>query len=559
MKSTYLVIAFLATFLTSDALPITSTGQNCAVCEIIVDIVRDTMTNPDFDNWIEPFVVFMCAALKIQDNFVCQGFVSANKDEFIWIMSQYLKNPIEICGIFVSDCDYSFQPNNATWTLPMPGIKPLHQEIPDPDEKEAIKMPAGKWGTVAGASGVVKCDLPYWTLINMLEHIVATHNDIDYILVSGDLESHATYDYTFESHEFIAKNISNTLRSYFPDKNIYFAIGNHEGIPVDNFAPHFTPERFHMDPLYTVMADSWEGWVPDDQRDSIIYNGCYVKQLFPGLRLISLNNGFGDYHNFFLYLNQTDPDGTMTWLIDQLAMAEYAGDKVQILAHMPGTDNMALEGWAINYYNAVNRFEDTIVGQFFGHTHYATYCMTYEDPEDYKSRPTSVIYSAPSVTTISNYNPGYRLWTIEGNYSGSNFQIIDFEEWMLNLTVANENPDQPPQWEAMFLSAKEEYEMPSLKPTYWNQLIDRMLTNDTLLQQFLRNYYRISDRDCDMDCKNSILCHLRQAHHSDNLCSDFMPPQKQAYAEKFPNFKSKNEAIEYVEDIKKKLLKNHKN
>uniref|UniRef100_A0A914C521 Uncharacterized protein n=1 Tax=Acrobeloides nanus TaxID=290746 RepID=A0A914C521_9BILA len=130
---------------------------------------------------------------------------------------------------------------------------------------------------------------------------------------------------------------------------------------------------------------------------------------------------------------------------------------------------------------------------------------------------------------------------------------------MLNLTVANENPDQPPQWEAMFLSAKEEYEMPSLKPTYWNQLIDRMLTNDTLLQQFLRNYYRISDRDCDMDCKNSILCHLRQAHHSDNLCSDFMPPQKQAHAEKFPNFKSKNEAIEYVEDIKKKLLKNHKN
>lgn len=41
-------------------------------------------------------------------------------------------------------------------------------------------MPAGKWGTVAGKSGVVKCDLPYWTLINMLDHINATHKDVGF-------------------------------------------------------------------------------------------------------------------------------------------------------------------------------------------------------------------------------------------------------------------------------------------------------------------------------------------------------------------------------------------
>lgn len=68
------------------------TGQNCAVCEIIVDIVRDSMTNPDFDNWIEPFVVFMCAALKIEDNFVCQGFVSANKVKLSWVILGYFKS-----------------------------------------------------------------------------------------------------------------------------------------------------------------------------------------------------------------------------------------------------------------------------------------------------------------------------------------------------------------------------------------------------------------------------------------------------------------------------------
>ena len=80
-----------------------------------------------------------------------------------------------------------------------------------------------------------------------------------------------------------------------------------------------------------------------------------MKKLFPGLRLISLNNALGDAVNFYLYINQTDPDGTMTWLLEQLEDAERNGDKVHIVAHIGGGDGEALEGWAINYYNAVNR------------------------------------------------------------------------------------------------------------------------------------------------------------------------------------------------------------
>lgn len=111
----------------------------------------------------------------------------------------------------------------------------------------------------------------------------------------------------------------------------------------------------------------------------------------------------------------------MSWLIDQLAIAEYAGDKVQIVAHIPTGSSEAYEGWALNYLNAVNRFEDTIVGQFFGHEHSEEYSMTYLDIDDFTSRPTSVIFSAPSVTTYSSYNPAYRIYTIDGNYQGSTY------------------------------------------------------------------------------------------------------------------------------------------
>ena len=37
----------------------------------------------------------------------------------------------------------------------------------------------------------------------------------------------------------------------------------------------------------------------------------------------------------FLYLDQADPDGTMSWLIEELLQAESGGFYVHILAHIP--------------------------------------------------------------------------------------------------------------------------------------------------------------------------------------------------------------------------------
>lgn len=60
--------------------------------------------------------------------------------------------------------------------------------------------------------------------------------------------------------------------------------------------------------------------------------GCYTLNLYPGLRLISVNNPLGgDALNVWMLMNQTDPDGTVQWIIDQLVDAEKAGDKVGIL------------------------------------------------------------------------------------------------------------------------------------------------------------------------------------------------------------------------------------
>lgn len=49
------------------------------------------------------------------------------------------------------------------------------------------------------------------------------------------------------------------------------------------------------------------------------------------------------------------------------------------------------------------------------------FIVFYEEMDDFRSRPTSMMYSAPSVTTFENLNPAYRIYTIEADYPESQY------------------------------------------------------------------------------------------------------------------------------------------
>ena len=65
------------------------------------------------------------------------------------------------------------------------------------------------------------------------------------------------------------------------------------------------------------------------------------------------------------------------------------------------------------------RYESTIVGQFYGHTHFDHFEVFYDTAT--LTRPTSVAYISPSVTPFSNINMGYRIFTTDGNYTASSW------------------------------------------------------------------------------------------------------------------------------------------
>ena len=65
------------------------------------------------------------------------------------------------------------------------------------------------------------------------------------------------------------------------------------------------------------------------------------------------------------------------------------------------------------------RYESTITGQFNGHTHKDEYQVFYDLHN--KTRAVGMTYVGGSVTPFSHTNFGFRIYTMDGNYTGSSW------------------------------------------------------------------------------------------------------------------------------------------
>ena len=143
--------------------------------------------------------------------------------------------------------------------------------------------------------------------------------------------------------------------------------------------------------------------------------------------------------------------GQLDWLAKTLQKSEDIGEKVHILGHYPPSN--CLSSWKNNYYRIVNRYESTITGQFFGHTHNDQFYVMYdiENPD----RAIGMEYVTGSATTYSFLNPGYRIYTIDGNYNESSYDVLDYRNVFLNLTEAN--LFQTPTWRNEYTAKVKEH------------------------------------------------------------------------------------------------------
>jgi len=282
-------------------------------------------------------------------------------------------------------------------------------------------------------------------------------------------------------------------------------------VPTDAMAPHGMEEYETRGPqwLYQILASTWSKYLTPLAITQTNYRGSYAIKPFPGLKLISLNTVYCSRFNFYLYLDQVDPDGTLEWLIEQLLDSEARGEKVHIISHIPNGSSYCLPGWSTNFYEVINRFEGIISGQFYGHTHHDHFQVFYEN-SDVNGRATHFNWIAPSLTTESWVMPSYRIYTIDGNYTGSSFTVLDAETYSANVTEANAL-NRDPEWKLLY-NTRQFYGMTDLSPQSWSELIERLYKDNDLFDSYLRFYYRNDPQEsCDNACRRKFICAMKSA------------------------------------------------
>ncbi|CAF1250243.1 unnamed protein product [Rotaria sordida] len=225
--------------------------------------------------------------------------------------------------------------------------------------------------------------------------------------------------------------------------------------------------------------------------------------------------------NYWLFINGTDPLDQLQWLVQWLQYAEDHEEKVHIIAHYPPRFCLAVFSW--NFNRIINRYENTIAGQFYGHTHYDEFNMFYDEIDP--TRPVSMAYITPSLSPRPFSNPSYRIYTMDGNYSGSSYWVLDHRTVIMNLTASNMY-NHTIMHEEYY--ARDAYQMENLFPKDWDNLIER-LQNDidgplmgTVYKHYTKSY--ADGSQCDHKCRRGLLCGFKTARSDNPHACDSIPP-----------------------------------
>ncbi|XP_077596610.1 sphingomyelin phosphodiesterase [Stigmatopora nigra] len=520
------------------------TSISCRVCQVLFTVLDVALLSDINEERVAYAVREACIRLHVADEHVCRNITELFRDDFIRALQESLLWPTEACAVLVGPSCGKFDiyaPWNVTLPKdPKPPVKPPVPPKPGSpksrvlfltdihwdkeyvtgsaaDCKEPLccrndsysppwrREPAGYWGTYS------KCDLPLWTVENLLQN-VARSGPWDWAYWTGDIPAHNVWSQTRKQQLSELTVITRIIQKYLPNVTVYPAIGNHESTPVNSFPPPFVHGNRSSTWLYDTMAGEWSQWLPEQALKTLRYGGFYTVEIQPGLRLVSLNMNFCARENFWLMVNSTDPANQLQWLVHILQSSEDKGEKVHIIGHIP--PSLCLSSWSWNYYHIINRYESTITGQFFGHTHFDEFQMFYDTES--LSRPLGVAFIAPSVTTYINLNPGYRVYYVDGNYGGSSRLVVDHETYILNLTEANQQwgkPQDNPKWTLLY-RATEAYGLTSLFPSELEALVRGFLSDDHLFQGFwyFRHKGHVSE-PCKETCKTAIVCLLRSGRY----------------------------------------------
>lgn len=231
------------------------------------------------------------------------------------------------------------------------------------DTSSEMKSPAGFWGSVAS------CDLPVHTLSSLVETL-SEEIKPDLVLWTGDNASHDVWKVSEDAAAIATRIIGSQLHVNLTEKNsipLFPAIGNHEERIVDLFNPY---DASFEQPLLKNISEVYSMFLSEEKTGEFYKKG-YYSEIVSGtkLRIIAINCFLCDSMNFYLLRNPTDPWNQIDALRKTLQSAEDAGEKVFIIGHIPPGDTTYMNECNLRYNVLMERYQNIIRGQFYGHTH----------------------------------------------------------------------------------------------------------------------------------------------------------------------------------------------
>uniref|UniRef100_A0A8C7BMS1 Acid sphingomyelinase-like phosphodiesterase n=1 Tax=Neovison vison TaxID=452646 RepID=A0A8C7BMS1_NEOVI len=365
-----------------------------------------------------------------------------------------------------------------------------------------------------GPFGDVLCDSPYHLILSAFDFIKNSGQEASFMIWTGDSPPHVpVYELSTDKVIDVIANMTNTIRTVFPNLQVFPALGNHDYWPQDQL-PVVTSK------VYNAVADLWKPWLDEEALRTLRKGGFYTQKVSPNLnlRIISLNTNLY-YGPNIMTLNETDPANQFEWLESILSTSQQNKEKVYIIAHIPvgylpysSSTTAMREFHNEKLINIFRKYSSVIVGQFYGHTHRDSMMVL----SDEKGSPINSLFVAPAVTPVKSVlqkqtnNPGVRLF----QYDPRDYKLLDMLQYYLNLTEANLKGES--DWKLEYVLTQT-YSIEDLQPKSLYGLAKQFAVPGN--EQFLKyyNYFFVSYDSsviCDGKCKAYQICAILSLDHS---------------------------------------------
>lgn len=212
---------------------------------------------------------------------------------------------------------------------------------------------------------------------------------------------------------------------------------------------------------------------------------------------------------------EKDPNGQFEWLIKELQAAEDAGQRAWLISHIPSGIPDHFHDYSQYFDQIVQRYEATIAGLFYGHTHMDEFQIAYSN---YTNRAaataTAMGYIVPAMTPTEG-SPSFRVYEIDPD----TFGILDYTQYIAN--ISDPTFQKKPEWLPYYF-AKADYGsklLPpvtdpkvELTPAFWHNVTVSMERDPSIFQDFWARRFRgYNVTRCDKECMSNKICALRAA------------------------------------------------